>query len=272
MLAAMRFSYLLLFAALAFSADPNTLTSQEKSAGWKLLFDGKSFAGWNDPARKVPPGDSWLIEDGCLKSRHRPKVREDLFTTESFDDFELTFEWKISPGGNSGLKYRIQDRFFVDERRLKAGQFRRFEDLANDSIKDRATKRENATQEYVVGFEYQVIDDAGHADARRGALYQAGALYGMIPASKAAAKPPGEFNLSRIVVKGTHIEHWLNGVKVIDGDLKSDGIKAYSEKRWGATSPIHLALTEQRVRSSPICLQNHNDEAWFRSIKIRKLK
>lgn len=256
----------------AVPVEPNTLTAEDKAGGWRLLFDGKSFRGWNDPSKKTPPGTSWTIEHGCLKAVKKPPVREDLFTTDSFEDFELTFEWKISAGGNSGLKYRIQDRFFVDEKRLKAEGFKRFEDLANDSIRKRATKRETATQEYIVGFEYQVIDNAKHADAQRGPLYQAGALYGMLPADAARAKPQGEFNESRLVVRGRHIEHWLNGVKVVDGSLDSPDLKTHTLKRWTESSPIYQALVNQPVKASPICLQNHNDEVWFRSIKIRKLK
>ncbi|MFN9083970.1 MAG: DUF1080 domain-containing protein, partial [Acidobacteriota bacterium] len=95
-----------LFAAALGAADPNRLTTEEKAAGWKLLFDGKSMTGWNDLRRQTPPGDSWAIEDGCLKAVPHPKLREDLFTAAKFGDFELAFEWKVSPGGNSGLKYR----------------------------------------------------------------------------------------------------------------------------------------------------------------------
>lgn len=254
------------------AAEPNTLTREEKAAGWKLLFDGKTFKGWDDPARKIPPGASWTIEDGCLKSRPKPGLREDLFTTASYGDFELVFQWKISPGGNSGLKYRIQDRFFVDERRLKTGQFKRFEDVANDAIATRATKRSEATQEYIVGFEYQVIDDSGHKDARRGPFYQAGALYDMIAITQPAARPVGEFNDSRIIVRGKHIQHWLNGVKVVEGDLGSPEASAHAAKRWTTESPIYKALANVPQLKTPICLQNHDDAAWFRSLKIRELR
>ncbi|MBL8232545.1 MAG: DUF1080 domain-containing protein [Bryobacterales bacterium] len=268
----MRLSLGLLLVCACFAADPNTLTPEEKAAGWKLLFDGKSFAGWVDVSKLSPPGQSWMIEDGCLKSKAKPGLREDLFTNGTYGDFELSFEWKISPGGNSGLKYRIQDRFFINEKRLKAEGFKRFEDLANDSIRSRATKRADSTQEYIVGFEYQVIDDAGHADARRGGYYQAGALYDMLATTQAAAKKPGEFNQARVVVRGNRIEHWLNGVKVVDGSLDAPDTLARAAKRWTTESPIYKALATQPRKQSPIALQNHNDEAWFRAIKIRTLK
>src|SRR5947209_20282345 len=90
--------------AAGLMAADNQLTPQEKAGGWKLLFDGKTYAGWEDPTKKSPPGDSFTIEDGCLKATSHPKIEEDLFTQETFADFELQFDWKISPRGNSGVK------------------------------------------------------------------------------------------------------------------------------------------------------------------------
>ena len=251
-------------ASLPAADAPNTLTKEEKAVGWKLLFDGKTMNGWR------APGDSWAIEDGALKSLPKPKIREDLFTNGLYGDFELSWEWKIEAKGNSGLKYRIQDRFYVDERRMK--EYKKFEDLANEAVRARKTTRSEATQEYVVGFEYQMIDNDGHADARRGGYYQTGALYSMIPASQAAAKPIGEYNLSRVVVKGNRIEHWLNGVKVAEGELNDPKTLEKSAARWTTESPIHKALAEQPRKLCPIALQNHGDAAWFRSIKIRTLR
>src|SRR5438270_11261548 len=92
---------------------PNSLTSEEARAGWILLFDGKTMEHWVDPGKNTPPGDAWTIEDGCLKAQRRPRITEDRFSRQTFRDFELEFEWRISPGGNSGVKYRIQDHLFV---------------------------------------------------------------------------------------------------------------------------------------------------------------
>jgi len=258
-------------AAVLMAADaPNTLSSAEKSGGWKLLFDGKSMKGWVDVRKNAPPGDSWTIEDGALKSVPHPKLREDLFSKELFGDFELSWEWKIEAKGNSGLKYRIQDRFFVDEKRIK--EYGKFEKLANDAATKRNVKRVDGTQEYIVGFEYQMIDNAGHPDARRGGYYQTGALYSMIPPVETAApKRVGEYNQSRIVVKGNHIEHWLNGVKVLEGELKAATTLEKTAARWTTESPIYKALAEQPKQQCPIALQNHGDAAWFRNIKVRKL-
>jgi hypothetical protein len=263
------FSLLVMVAALS-AAEPNQLTPQEKAAGWQLLFDGKSLKGWEDVRKSTPPGDAWTIEAGCIKSVASPKLREDLFSVAKFGDFELTFEWKISKGGNSGVKYRVQDRFWLDESRIK--EYKKFEDLANDSVRSRKVTRKDGTQEYIVGFEYQVIDNGGHRDAQRGAYYQAGALYGMVPAAKAAAKAVGEFNVARLVVKGKHFEHWLNGEKVAEGELDGAAGLAKTADRWTKESLIYQALANQPVKQCPITLQNHGDEAWFRNIKIRPLK
>src|SRR3954447_19377114 len=94
-------------ALAAFGAD-NELTPQEKAAGWRLMFDGKSYAGWEDPTKKVPPGDGFTIEDGCIRTLPHPKIEEDLHTKALYGDFEMEWDWKIAPGGNSGVKYRIQ--------------------------------------------------------------------------------------------------------------------------------------------------------------------
>ena len=225
---------------------------------WHSLFDGKTFANWQS-------APSFVIEEGCLKSVAHPRVTEDLFSKENYGDFELEFDWKISPRGNSGVKYRIQDRIWLAPE--TPGQ--RFEDLVNLSLKNRRTERPAKGQEYVVGFEYQVIDNAGHADARRGPKYQTGSLYDLVPPKEDMTRPVGDFNHSRLVVKGTHSEHWLNGVKVVDTDL-AEAAKG-SDKRWGADSEVYRLLTTQARRDCPISLQNHDDPAWFRNIKIRRL-
>ncbi|MFI5382365.1 MAG: DUF1080 domain-containing protein, partial [Tepidisphaerales bacterium] len=103
MLRVLRTTALACAAVLAAAAADNQLTAEEKAAGWRLLFDGKTYAGWEDPATKSPPGDGFTIEDGCIKSLPHPKIEEDLFTQDTFQDFEMEFDWKISPGGNSGV-------------------------------------------------------------------------------------------------------------------------------------------------------------------------
>src|SRR5271154_1245147 len=131
-----RLAIFTLVMAGALAAQENQLTPAEKSAGWKLLFNGKDMTGWDDPRQKSPAGDAWTLEDGCLKAHAHPRITEDLFTKDTFGDFELVFEWRISQGGNSGVKYRIQDHVF-----LQSGKIGRFEDLVNLSLRDRRTDR-----------------------------------------------------------------------------------------------------------------------------------
>lgn len=242
------------------------LASQAQS-GWVALFDGKTMAGWDDPRQKVPPGDAWTIEDGCLKAKRGPHITEDLFTKDVFRDFELDWEWKVAPGANSGVKYRIQDRVI-----LARYPAHRFEDVVNFSVENRPAARPDRGQEYVVGFEYQMLDNTRNADARAGTSHQAGALYDIVGPSRDVTRPVGEFNASRLVVKGNHVEHWLNGVKVVETDLDSALAAERIARRWGAGTPVTVDLTKQPRKDCPISLQNHGDDTWFRDIRIRRLE
>jgi hypothetical protein len=251
----------------AAAAADNQLTAAEKAEGWRLLFDGNSYANWVDPSKKSPPGDSFAIEDGCLRAVAHPQITEDLFTQDTFGDFELAFDWKISPAGNSGVKYRIQDHLYVKQQRGA-----KFEDTLNASFNPRL-ERTAKGQDYVVGFEYQMVDNQRNADATRGgALHQAGALYDVQAPSRDATKPVGEFNHSRLVVRGDQVEHWMNGEKVVDASLKSPAVAAAMAKRWGAASPVYDLLVNQPRKRCPVSLQNHGDDAWFKNIKIRELR
>jgi hypothetical protein len=262
-----RFCLLLALGAFAFAGEPNNLSPKEKADGWVLLFDGHSMKGWEDPAKRNPPGDSYTVDDGTLHAHPRPKVRADLFTQEKFRDFEVTFEWKVARHSNTGFKYRVQDRFYIEEHSSDPA-LRHFETLANYRMTHRLKARPADGQEYVVAFEYQVIDN-GMLKPGEGLLQRAGSLYDMIAPSRDVTRPVGEWNQSRLVVKGQHIEHWLNGVKVVDSSLDSAQVKEGIIHRWGADSPIGKALLNARPEGQ-LTLQNHNDEAWFRSIKIRR--
>jgi hypothetical protein len=252
--------------AVGARAADNELTAQERAAGWLLLFDGKTFHGWQDPAKKVPPGNSFTVENGCLKANPRPAISEDLFTSDTFRDFELVFDWKIAPGGNSGVKYRIQEHVFISGQKLP-----RFEDNVNAFLKDGHAERGAKGQDYVIGFEYQILDDALNPDARNGTTHRAGALYDVFPPLSSPARPVGEFNHSRLVVQGEHLEHWLNGVKVVDGRLDAPEVAQGAARRWGVGSPVYELLVKHPRADCPISLQNHDTEAWFRNIKIRRL-
>jgi hypothetical protein len=255
-----------IFSTAAFAAD-NQLTATEKAQGWRLLFDGNSYANWVDPSRKMPPGDSFVIDDGCLKAVAHPKITEDLFSRDTFGDFELIFDWKISSAGNSGIKYRIQDHVYVKEEKGVP-----FANTVNASFHPRL-ERNASRQDYVIGFEFQLVDNEKNSDATRGgALHQAGALYDVQSPSRDTTKLAGEFNHSRLVVRGDQVEHWMNGEKVVDTSLKSPAVAAAMAKRWGATSPVYDLLVNQPRRRCPISLQNHGDDAWFKNIKIRELR
>ncbi len=272
MVAVGRWGIVFLTAVLAFAAD-NALTPEETKAGWVLLFDGRSMRGWRDPAKENPPGDSWLIEDGCLTTRAKPRIAEDLVSAESYRDFELVFDWRLQARGNTGVKYRIQRQIFVDNSKAQTGpggfEGMIFRELTKP-VSDRARLSPDATaQVYTIGFEMQLLDDGGHADAKNGPRYRTGALYGMIAPVSTPARPAGEWNSGRILVRGSRIEHWINGVKVLDGSLADPGIREGAQKRWGLYPPIVEMLTRPRAEG-PICLQHHGDQVWFRNLKIRR--
>jgi len=252
-----------------YAAD-NALTPEEKRAGWVLLFDGVTMNGWDDPRMKSPPGDAWTIEDGCLKANRRPRITEDLFTKDMFGDFELVFEWRVSPAGNSGVKYRIQDHWFLAPHEI-GGLRERFEQSVERSFLHPVSGRPSRGQDYVIGFEYQITDDALNGDAKSHLKHTAGALYDMVAPSTAATKPVGEFNSSRILLQGNHVEHWMNGVKVVDSSLDSADALHGIERRWKDAPHVEELLAKQPKKSCPISLQNHGDEVWFRNIKIRRL-
>lgn len=257
------------------AAEPNTLTPAERKAGWKLLFDGKSLAGWTDPAKQTPPGDSFRAVDGMIAVTAKPKFREDLLSLEQFTNFELRFEWKISPGGNSGVKYLLQDTAFIHPSLFKT-PIAKFEHRIDYLLRNKRPARsslpvDGKVEIYQVAFEYQVIDNTAHADAKRSKKSWAGALYQLLEPAGAGPKAVGEWNEGRIVINGDRVEHWLNGVKVIDASLNDPAIPAGLAMRWTDKSPVYEALTKRPRKSGPIVLQNHDDAAWYRNLKIRRL-
>ncbi len=266
---------LLAAACLSALAADNVLTPAEKQAGFRLLFDGETFRGWRDPARENPPGTSWVVENGCLKTTAKPRIKEDLITEQSFGDFELTFDWHISAHGNTGVKYRLQRAVFVDNTKVDrgAGFETMLEREVTSPLSDRDKMAPDATGEvYTIAYEFQLIDDAGYPglNTRDGGVHATGALYSMIPPRKKAAHPAGEWNHSRLVVKGDHFEHWINGVEVLDGSLSSAEARAGTAKRWAAAPAIREILDHAKP-SGPITLQHHDAEVWFKNLKIRLL-
>lgn len=212
------------------------LTAAELSAGWRLLFDGTTTKGWRGFKKPAFPTSGWVVEGGAIKhlaSGGQPSAASgDIITTETFNDFDLRFEWKVAPGGNSGVKYLVTE-----------------------------------DRDGPIAHEYQVIDDAKHADALIGPHRTTAALYDVIaPPTNKRLKPAGEFNEGRILVSGAHVEHWLNGVKVIEYELGSAALKAAKGKSKFKDVPGW----EDKLRGH-ILLQDHGDEVWFQNIKIREL-
>ncbi|HYI91999.1 MAG TPA: DUF1080 domain-containing protein [Bryobacteraceae bacterium] len=262
----------LILASLAPAAE-NTLRPAEKKEGWTLLFDGKTMNGWLDPGKKDQPGTAWKVEDGCLATTKKPRIEEDLITAKSYGDFELKFDWRVSQGGNSGVKYRIQKAVFVNNSKKQEGPGA-FEGLMGremaNPVSDRKTMASDSTGFlYTIAFEFQLIDDERHRDALKDASHQTGALYSMIAAKTKAAKPAGEWNSSLLRVTGQQFEHWINGTKVLEGSLKDPAIAAGAEKRWGKYAPTIRDILSNPKPNGPIALQHHGDDVWFRNIKIR---
>jgi len=206
----------------------NTLTPAQRRAGWKLLFDGKTTGGWRGYRKTtVPPG--WQAVDGELR---RVAPAGDLITTDRFASFDLQYDWKISPGGNSGVMYHVT---------------------------------EQGSETYESGPEMQVLDDARHSDGKS-LLTSAGSDFGLYPVTRRMAKPAGEWNHARIVVNGAHVEHWLNGVKVVDYELWSpDWKQRVAHSKFRAWPEYGLAHTGY------IALQDHGYPVAYRNIAIRVL-
>jgi hypothetical protein len=223
-----------LFASVACAQPQNALTPEEKAAGWVLLFDGRSTAGWRE-VTGLPFPDTWRIEDSCLRALNPGHGFQDLRTDIEPDSFEFRFEWKIEPGGNSGVKYLVQ----------KA---------------DRWTNAEGL-QARARGLEYQLVDNTSPDAVEQ--TKRCGSLYGVIAPTQAAAHAPGQFNQSALMVRGGHVEHWLNGVKVVAFETSDPVVHA---------AIVDLGKGALSARRSFISLQNHGTPVWFRNLKLRLLK
>jgi hypothetical protein len=216
------------------SQAPNTLNTEEKRAGWRLLFDGTSMDQWRGYQRPDAAGLRWVVtKDGCLglppADGADTRGSRDIITREQFGDFELTWEWRVSEGGNSGVKY------FVTEKHQAA-----------------------------IGHEYQIIDDAKHPDAAKRDNRRTASFYDVLAAPDAKANPAGQFNKGRILVRGTEVEHWLNGQRVLQYTLDSEPLRrAVADSKFKDTAGFG---TPQRGH---ILLQDHGDAVCYKNIKVR---
>ncbi|HUF46764.1 MAG TPA: DUF1080 domain-containing protein [Vicinamibacterales bacterium] len=206
---------------------PNTLTAEERAAGWQLLFDGQSLEHWRGFKRDNAP-DGWRAADGTIARVGRGG---DLVTRQQYASFELALDWRVSPGGNSGVMFHVT---------------------------------EDAGQTYHTGPEMQILDNAGHRDGQS-PLTAAGSNYGLHAPPRDLTRPVGEWNTARLVVRGGRfVEHWLNGEKVVEYELGSADwtarVAASKFKEWpgyGKAGRGHIAL------------QDHGNPVWYRNIKIR---
>jgi len=206
-------------------AGPNTLSAAERAAGWRLLFDGRSTAGWRGFRQTAMPS-GWDVADGALT---RVGGGGDIVTVDEFTDFELALEWRIAPGGNSGIMYRVSE--------------------AGDAT-------------HFTGPEMQVLDNAGHPDGRS-PLSSAGACYGMYPPASDATRPVGSWNGVRIVATGQRVEHWLNGTRVVEYEIGSADWLLRLQ-----SSPFRDLPRYGREPRGRIALQDHGDRVAYRSVKI----
>ena len=229
--------------------EHNVLTEDEKRAGWKLLFNGKTLDGWRGIGREAVPEHLWKVEGGAIRKVNTGEVASladgqpaeggDLMTIESYDNFDLRFEWKVSESGNTGLKYNVSEEMST----------------------------QHLTGYSAIGFEYQLSDDDPEKKGKANPSHLVGALYDLIPAqNEVVVKPPGEYNSSRILVDGNHVEHWLNGVKIVAFEFGSARLDSlYRISKYKDYPGFH------EKRKGHIVLQNHKDDAWFRNIRLLEL-
>lgn len=210
-----------------------TLVSAPASADdWQTLFDGKSLAAFRCYNQAEIPSGVWAIEDGALKTVPGVKNGCDLITRDKYKDVEFELEWKVPAKGNSGIIYRVTE------------------------VPGKPAWNQ--------GPEMQILDDAGHRDGLT-QTRAAGALYDLVAPTQKVAKPAGEWNKARIVMKGNHVEHWLNDTKILDYEWGSPAIqKAIAASKF-KDMPLFMKAAEGHIG-----IQHHGEEAWFRNIRVRK--
>ncbi len=222
--------------------SPNTLTAEERAAGWTLLWDGNTSWGWRGARSEEFPEEGWGMQDGVLTVLESGGAEStaggDIVTVDLYSNFELSLEFRITPAANSGIKY------FVDTDLLKG-------------------------EGSAIGLEFQILDDEGHPDAKQGidGNRTMASLYDLIPAAEdKEVAPVGEWNAARIVSDGSHVEHWLNGTKVLEYER---GSPEFRKLVAGSKYKIWKDFGERS--EGPILLQDHGNKVSFRNVKIRQL-
>lgn len=225
------------------------LSKEEKEQGWELLFDGKTFTGWRGLGRDTVETNHWKVDNGMihkLKNDDVPPLPNgekinggDLMTIDTFRNFELSFEWKILSGGNSGIKYNVSEKI----------------------------SKTYGSGFNALGFEYQILDDSAPIYKDLKPTQYTGALYEMYSPQNVQLKPAGGFNQGRILINGNHGEHWVNGVKVVEFEFATAGFDSLFRLSKYVKYPDF-----EKKRSGHIVITNHSDESWYRNIKIRRKK
>lgn len=225
-------------------AGPNELSEKEKEEGWELLFDGETTEGWRGYLKDEFPTQGWTIEDGALKvigsGAGEAGGGGDIIYDEKFKDFELSLEWKVSEGGNSGIFYLAQE-------------------IEGEPI-------------FTSAPEMQILDNERHPDARLGkdGNRMAGSLYDLIPAKPQNSKPAGEWNKVNIIVYRGTVVHFQNGEQVVEYHLWTDDWKEMvADSKFKDWENFINAGGEDRT--GYIGLQDHGDDVWFRNIKIKRM-
>jgi len=223
----------LLFPLVLFSCISNAQKDK-----WIVLFDGKSTDKLRGYAMDKFPDSAWKVEDGALVTLTGvPNI--DLVTKDEFKNFELAFEWKTSVGGNSGVFFHVR------------------ENIKHESGNGNSPN-------WLDNFEMQILDDIGFNDTA--AIRSAGSLYDLIIPVNKKLKPVGEYNDMKLVVNHGHVEHWLNGAKVVEYDLGSERIKELIAKSKYKNNPKFAKTT-----NGHIMFQHHGQQVWFKDIKLREL-
>jgi hypothetical protein len=212
----------------------NSLTDKEIKEGWKLLFDGRTSDGWMNAISKAFPSKGWEIKDEALIIRPENGPGGDILTTGKYKNFELVVDFKYEKDANSGIKY------FVDSE-INNG------DLAS------------------IGCEYQILDDKNSSDAKDN--HKMAGLYDLIAPSNVKDEGPGVWNRAKIIVKGNHVQHWLNGLMTVEYER---GTLVW--KDLVATSKFKTSSGFGDVKEGRILLQDHGGTVAFRNIKIREIK
>ena len=216
---------------VAHAQTSNVLTKDEKQNGWRLLFDGKTFNGWQKIANA-----GWVIKGGELIAQaFNGGGQKDIITTDQFENFELSVEFKILQATNSGIKYLVTNNYPGHE-----GSY--------------------------LGLEYQILDDVNFKYPERGVYRSLASLYDLIPADKNGIVTLNKWNIAKIIVNGNHIEHWLNGNKVVEYDRSTKGFKSLVEG-----SKYRSMENFGKATRGHILLQNEGTPITFRSIKIKSL-